>query len=58
MAYDKGSYQLDPVKFGNLNLCNQDLEIQIIETSRSNHKNKIILNVYRPPSGNQNAFLA
>lgn len=58
MVYAKNSYKLDSIKFNNLNICNENIEIQVVEVSKRNHKTNILLNIYRPPNGNQNEFLS
>lgn len=52
LTYVDKKYQVDDKIHSHLNCCNQYLEAQVIELRRENHKRAIIVNLYRPPSGN------
>lgn len=38
-------------------MSNANTELQVLEISKANHKTSIVVNTYRPPSGNQQDFL-
>lgn len=47
---------VDETKYSHLNTSNPSIEMQIVLVKRGTDKSSIILNVYRPPSGNQDEF--
>lgn len=47
----------DPMKLKNLNVSNQNAEIQALQIKPGCIKKMIILNCYRPPAGNIDAFM-
>lgn len=57
LTYVSKKYQVDSNLHGYLNCCNEDLEAQVLELRRDKYKRAIIVNLYRPPSGNHNSFL-
>lgn len=57
LTYVGKKYQVDSNLHGHLNCCNQDLEAQVLELRRDNHKRAIVVNLYRSPSGKHSSFL-
>lgn len=57
LIYVNEFYNSDHNKYSHLNLSNANIELQFVEVTRPNYKTSIIANVYRPPNGNQQAFL-
>lgn len=57
VTYVKSCFNMDVNKHSNLNTCTADIEAMIVEVTRGNRKKTIIVNLYRPPSGNQAVFL-
>lgn len=57
ITYVDNKYKVDDKLHAHLNCCNQHLEAQVLELRRENHKRAIIVNLYRPPSGNQQIFI-
>lgn len=47
----------DPSKYAHLNKCNEHIEVQIITAKKKNDRASVIINVYRPPSGNVEYFI-
>lgn len=56
-TYIATSCRSDPHKYANLSCCNDDVEMQVISVSKGQDKGAIIINTYRPPSGNPQVFL-
>lgn len=55
--YVRKDYKTDDKIYSPLNISIPDIEAQTIKISKVNHKSTVIINAYRPPSGNQTAFL-
>lgn len=47
----------DPFKYDYLNRCNEFIEVQVITVKKGNDRDSVIMNVYRPPSGNVDSFV-
>lgn len=47
----------DPLKLTHLNISNKNAEIQVLQIKPGHIKKMVILNCYRPPSGNIDAFM-
>lgn len=54
--YTQEDLLVDNKKFVDYNLCNKDIEIQVLNVKSPGDKGTIILNTYRPPSGNLPIF--
>lgn len=57
MVYAKKKFKPDDAKYRHLNQSNSNIELQLIELSKSNLKTIILINAYRPPSGMQAKFV-
>lgn len=55
-SYCKSELTADQHKFGHFNVSNPDIELQVIYSKKILNKGIILLNVYRPPQGNQQSF--
>lgn len=57
MVYTKSKFKMHSTKYSHLNKSNPNIEMQIVEISKPNHKTILLVNTYRPPSGVQSDFL-
>lgn len=57
MTYVNAEYKTSTSKYPNLMKSTPDIESQIIQVTRDNHKSVVIINLYRPPSGSLPNFL-
>ena len=51
-VYYRSNLICDSTMYGNSNVSNKDLELQILQFERKNTRKTVIFNVYRPPNGN------
>ena len=56
-TYMKSSLNFTETKWSHLKLSSSDIEIQCIEIKYQHTKDVLILNTYRPPSGNKKKFI-
>lgn len=54
--YVKSNCLTDSDKYAHMNLSNEDIELQLIYAKKGGDKSTIIINSYRPPSGNCKNF--
>lgn len=55
-VYVCSKYQTDPDKYSYLNLSISAIESQVLFITRSNRKSLVLVNIYRPPSGDKDDF--
>lgn len=57
MTYYRAEFIADHRVYSRFNLSNVDIELQTVYIKKSQNKGCILLNVYRPPKGNLQAFV-